>query len=238
MTSESIMRTQAGVPEGGQFAAVPHTESPVRLFDRNDGTFLKPSPSSTAEHCIGFWSNVAIPDEIITQVEDVYSNRRTKEVADGLASQVTAWEQQWLQENAQPKKQADIDAWNGRFASEREEFVTRVQGELEAERPMWLGSYDSRQLVRAAQMFFHIPHSKKYPEENIKVRDHPVELFDEVLTVEEIEKKYSLHRIHGALERVFEDTTDKELLAEMRFMNTNIEVVRDEVIEGRRDKSY
>jgi hypothetical protein len=116
--------------------------------------------------------------------------------------------------------------------------MTRVRGELEAERPMRLGSYDSRQLVRAAQMFFHIPHPNKYLDENIKVRDHPVELFDEVLTVEEIETKYSLYRMHGALERVFEDTTDKELLAEMRFMNTNIEVVRDEVIEGRREKIY
>jgi hypothetical protein len=238
MTSESIMRTQAGVPEGGQFAAVPHAESPVRLFDRNDGTFLKPSPSSTAEHCIGFWSNVAIPDEIVTQMEDVYLKYRTQEVETALDSQVTAWAEQWLQENAQPKKQADIDAWNARFAAERGELMTRVRGELEAERPMRLGSYDSRQLVRAAQMFFHIPHPNKYLDENIKVRDHPVELFDEVLTVEEIETKYSLYRMHGALERVFEDTTDKELLAEMRFMNTNIEVVRDEVIEGRREKIY
>lgn len=205
------------------------------LFDRNDGTFLKPAPSRTAEHCITFWDSVAIPDEFITQMEDTYFKYRTQEVEKGLDSQVTAWAQQWLQENAQPKKQADIDAWNARFAAEREEFMTRVRDELTAEYPMRLGSYDSRQLVRAAQMFFHIPHPTKYLKENIKVRDHPVELFDEVLTVEEIENKYSLYRMHGALERIFEDTTQKDILGELQFLNTNISVIRDEVIEWRRE---
>jgi hypothetical protein len=219
--------------------APPQTASGIAttpLFDRYDGTFLKPSPSSTAEHCITFWDTVAIPDEIITQAEDVYRNRRVKEVEEGLEAQVSDWAQQWLQENPQPKKKADIDAWNARFATEREEFMTRVRAELEAERPMWLGSYDSRQLVRAAQMYFHIPHPDKYLEENIKVRDHPIELFDEVLTVEQIEAKYRLWSMHGALERLFEGITRRDIFAELKFLNTNIEVIRDEIIEGRRER--
>jgi hypothetical protein len=219
--------------------AVPQTPSGIAttpLFDRSDGTFLKPGPSTTAEHCINFWNNVTIPDEIITQAEDVYSNRRTKEVEDGLEAQVMAWAQQWLLENPQPKKKADIDAWNARFAAEREPVLTRVREELEAERPMWLGSYDARQLVRAAQMYFHIPHPDKYLEENIKVRDHPIELFDEILTVEDIEAKYRLWSMHGALERVFEDTTQKDISSELRFLNRNIEVIRDEIMEGRRER--
>jgi hypothetical protein len=219
--------------------AAPQTASgfaTTTLFDRYDGTFLKPGPSSTAEHCITFWDTVAIPDVIITQAEEVYARKRAKEVEEGLEAQVSAWAQQWLQENHQPKKKADIDAWNARFAAEREPFMTRVREELTAVRPMWLGSYDSRQLVRAAQMYFHIPHPHKFPEENIKVRDHPLDLFNEVLTVEEIEAKYSLYSMHGALEQVFEDTTQKDILGDLQFLNTNIEVIRDEIIEGRRER--
>lgn len=239
MTSESMNRTQAGVPEGGQFAAATHAESPVKLFDRNDGTFLKPSPSSTAEHCIGFWSNVAIPDEIVSQLETVYYQTRLNEVEQQVDDQTEAWATQWIAENPQPRRESHVAEWNARFAAEREAFMVPLREQLQSERPAKLGSYDSRQLVRAAQMLYHSPNAAKFPpEENIKVRDHQIELYNEMLTVEEIETKYNLYKLHYCLERVFEDNTEKEMLEEMRTMNSVMGVTRDMMVEAQRVQSY
>lgn len=239
MTSESTNRTPAGVPEGGQFAATAHAESPVKLFDRTDGTFLKPSPSSTADHCISFWSNVAIPDEIVTQLENVYGQTRLNEVQQQIDAQTEVWAQQWLAEHPKPRRNSQEAEWNAQFAADREAFMGSLREQLRAERPMLLGNYDSRQLVRAAQMLYHAPNSVKFPpEENIKVRDHQIELYNEMLTVEEIEDKYSLYRIHYCLERIFEDTTEKEMLEEMRTLSSIMGVQRDMMVEAERASRY
>ncbi|HEX9087853.1 MAG TPA: hypothetical protein VF867_10035 [Arthrobacter sp.] len=226
-------RTSGGVPEGGQFAAAAHAESPVKLFDRNDGSFFKPSPSSTAEHCLNFWSNIVIPDEIISQAESVYHETRTAEVEAGFKQRVDDWKTNWVVEN--PKPRFKLEAWEEKFQAELAPFKNQVREDLTNERPMWLGTYDSRQLVRAAQMLFHAPHAHRFPDENIKVRDHEIELFTETLTVEEIQAKYKLYQIHHALEKVFEDTTEKEMLQVMKNLGESMNIVSEEVIDARRD---
>ena len=239
MTSESMNRTPAGVPEGGQFAATAHAESPVKLFDRADGTFFKPSPSSTADHCISFWSTVAIPDEIVTQLEDVYYQTRLSEVQQQVDAQTEVWAQQWLVEHPKPKRNSQEAEWNAQFAADREAFMGPLREQLEAERPMKLDMYDSRQLVRAAQMLYHIPSQRKFPvEENLKVRDHQIELYNEVLTVEEIQEKYQLFKLHYCLERIFQDTTEKEMLEEMRTLSSIMGVQRDMMVEAERASRY
>lgn len=226
-------RTSGGVPEGGQFAAAAHAESPVKLFDRNDGSFFKPSPSSTAEHCLNFWSNITIPDEIISQAESVYHERRNTEVESGVTQRVADWQTNWLDEN--PKPRFKVEAWEAQFTKDHAAFAAQAREELTNERPMWLGTYDSRQLVRAAQMLYHAPHPDRFPDENIKVRDHEIELFTETLTVEQIQAKYKLYQMHHAMEKVFEDTTEKEMLQVMKNLGESMNIVSEEVIDARRD---
>lgn len=203
------------------------------LFDRPDGSFYKPSPSSTADHCINFWSAVQIPDEAINQVETIYHQARVAEVESGVAHRLADWKQTWLQDNPKPRFKAD--EWEAKFAADRDAFVAQARQSLANERPMKLGLYDSRQLVRAAQMLYHAPDSKRFYDEHIAVRDHEIELFNETLTVEQIQDKYKLFQMHYAMEEVFEDDTQKQILEGIRSLNSNMSVLSEEVIDARRD---
>ncbi|QOD05893.1 hypothetical protein [Pseudarthrobacter sp. BIM B-2242] len=226
-------RIDGGVPQGGQFTSPKHAESPVKLFDRTDGSFFKPSPSSTADHCINFWSNVQIPDEIIRQVEVTYHERRKAEVETDLNQRLADWKQSWLQEN--PKPRFKVDEWESKFAADQNAFVAQARESLTNERPMKLGLYDSRQLVRAAQMLYHAPDSRRFYDEHIAVRDHEIELFNETLTVEQIQDKYKLFDMHYAMESVFEDNTEKQILEGINSLNRNMTVLSEDVIDSRRD---
>lgn len=209
------------------------------LFDRNDGTFFKPAPSSTAEHCINFWSNVAIPDQIVTQLENVYYNTRLKQVQKQIDDQTEAWAQQWIAANPKPKRTSNVAEWDARFDVERKAFMDPLREELQSKRPMKLGMYDSRQLVRAAQMLYHAPSPNKFPvQENIKVWDHQIELYREVLTVEQIQTTYSLYDLHYCLERVFQDNTLANILDELQTHTSILGVTRDMKIEEQRVQGY
>lgn len=222
-----ITEEAAGVED--QAATLP----PVKLFNRAEGSFFWPWPSSTAEHCISFWSSVEVPDEIIFQFVAAYHERRKNEVAQGTAQRTDDWKQKWLQEN--PKPRFKTDDWEAKFQSDRARFTAQVTDELTNERPMRLGLYDVRQLVLAAQMFYHIPDPKKFPEENIKVRDHPVELYNETLTTEQIQDKYKFFSHHYVLERVFKDPIGEQILEGVRDLNRNMSVLSEEVIDARRE---
>ena len=205
----------------------------VPLFDGADGSFFKPCPSSTAEHCINFWSNVAIPDEIIRQVENAYFKTRTNDVEAGVTQRVAEWKASWLQEN--PKPRFKVEQWEAKFQADHAAIKARAVEDVTNERPMRLGEYDSRQLIRAAQMYCHLPHPKRFREENIMVRDHEIELFDETLTVEQIQDKYKLYQIHYSMEAVFVDTTMTQILQAINDVNSNLSIVSEEVIDARRD---
>lgn len=213
MTTDGLNRVPSGVPAGGQFSGNQHSESPVRLFDRNDGSFLKPSPSRTAEHCINFWSTVEIPDAIIDQVEKVYRDARAAEVTNEMDTYMDKWEREWLAANPEPKTK-HVDEWKARFEQEREAYRLSILPTVSV-RPEKLGSYDSRQLVRAAQMLFHAPNFNRFPEETDKVLEHEIELYDEVLTVRQIEMKYGLYQLHYAMESVFKDNAEESILRQL-----------------------
>ena len=205
----------------------------VPLFDRADGSFFRPSPSSTAQHCIEFWSSVAIPDAIIRQVENVYFKTRTNDVKAGVAQRVAEWKASWLQEN--PKPRFKVDQWEAKFQADYAVIKAQATADLTNVRPMKLGSYDSRQLVRAAQMFYHLPDPERFTNENLAVRDHFIELFNETLTVEQIQMKYKLLQIHHALESVFVDATLTQILQAINDVNSNLSIVSEEVIDARTD---
>lgn len=230
MTAETS-RVPAGVPSGGQFTATVHGEAPVRLFNRSDGSFLKPSPSSTAEHCIQFWSNVTIPDEVIEQAEQTYDHVRSEEIATEMDAETDAWSERYVASNPRPRRGGrDLDRWEEQFELDREAYRASIEEAITSRRPRYLGSYDARQIVRAAQMYHHRPHSLKFPEESQKVLDFQVELFDCVMSVDEIERVYEMDKIHFCLEEISkDDSLQRQIVAKLSELNGGIEVVKKEL---------
>jgi hypothetical protein len=217
--------------------ATSDTAPAIRLFDRNDGTFLKPSPSATAEHCIRFWNTVQIPDEIIWQVEAEYRNGRTVEVDQKMRAAMDAWQADWERANPAPRKPRDLEAYQARFRSEYEEYRQSILPSVEASRPDALGEYDSRQLIRAAQMYAHAPADDKFPGESQKVFDERIELFDEVLTVLQIEERYALSRLGHAMDRILPSVRERTLVESAETMQRQLEGIHTALVHLRSDLS-
>ncbi|MGK3708804.1 hypothetical protein [Arthrobacter sp. IK3] len=235
MTTDFLHRQPAGIPAGGQFAGTHHAESPVRLFDRGDGSFMKPSPSATAEHCIGFWSSIEVPDEVIDQVIAEYAVFRTEEINARIESEMSSWVRAWKAENIPPKREGrELDRFQARYTEEFNAYQESIKPGIFAEHPNQLGSYDVRQLVRATQMRRHRPHPAKFPEETAKVMDHEIELFDEVLTVGEIDEKYRLTNVARAMDSIFPPKPNPEVqeaLEQLARINENL-------VQNRHDATY
>ncbi|WP_422759063.1 hypothetical protein [Paenarthrobacter sp. C1] len=235
MTSEGINRQPQGIPVGGQFAANKHSEAPIRLFDRTDGSFLNPAPSATAEHCIQFWSNVEIPDEIIDQVNDAYAKFRSDEIDRDMEAEMAQWRAVWEGQNPVPKEK-HLAEYQQRFKSEYEQHRLAILPRVTVKRPERLGEYDTRQLIRAAKMLAHRPNSQRFPGEGDKVLNEPVELFDETLTVLEIDKKYSLWDIRYSMEKIFRNENDA-LLAALENQREELSGIREQLVYQRNDMS-
>lgn len=227
-------RVQNGLQGAGQWASHTHPESQVQLFDRMDGTFLHPAPFKTASSCIAFWSTVEIPDQIIDQFTGAYAEMCVREIDIEMGLTMGAWEQTWIAENPQPKKEKDIPEWEAKFQSERESYRLEIlpqveQGLLNA-RPDQVGRYDAPQLVRAAQMWIHAPNGGRFPEEEAKVSSHAVELFDGVLTVDEIETKYRLSQLQEAIRRIIVEDPMEKLVESLDTTNDRLLDVHKEII--------
>lgn len=226
MTTEFSQRQPPGIPIGGQFAAATHAESPVRLFDRGDGTFLRPSPSATAEHCIEFWSRIEVPDVVIDQVCQEYAAFRRKEIDDRFEEEMVSWSVAWKSENPSPKREGrELDRLQARYTEEFNAYKESIRGRIHNEHVNGIGTYDARQLVRAAQMRRHKPNEVKFPEEAAKVLDHRIELFDETLTVDQIEEKYRLSRVAHAMQSIFPPKTSEDTaraLETLDLIHTNL----------------
>ncbi|MCC3292825.1 hypothetical protein [Arthrobacter sp. zg-Y1110] len=237
MTTEFASRQPAGIPAGGQFASTTHSESPVRLFDRGDGTFLKPSPSATADHCIDFWSRIDVPDVVIDQVVSEYAVFRNNEIVERIDEEMTAWSKAWKadERNAPPKRPGkDLERLQARYQEEFDARQTAIKPQIYAEHPNQLGAYDVRQLVRAAQMRRHRPHVSKFPEEMEKVLRHQVELFDETLTVDQIEDKYRLSKVGHAMDSIFPPKPNPEVQEALEYL----ERINENLVHQRVEMTY
>lgn len=202
MTQDGANRVPGGSPmgTGGRYDFAYHPESPVKLFDRNDGSYLHPSPSATAEHCITFWSNVEIPDEIISQSVSAYYSDRELEVEDDMNAAMASWTDDWAADNPEGKKTPkSTEERNIKYRAEHEVYRLSILPEVEAKRPLLMGEYDARQLIRAYQMVVNRPSADKFPEESEKVLNHEMQLFDETAAIRDIYLKYQLHRISGSI---------------------------------------
>ena len=187
----------------------------VRLFDRMDGTYYHPAPSATAEHCINFWANVEIPDEIITQVENAYYSDRQQEIDEDMEETMRAWTAEWVKANPDPGAWAGkdrVEEYNQRWRGEHEVHRLKVLPEVEARRPIHLGNYDAPQIIRAAQMGSHCPDTEKFPGEIDKVMLHPVELFDGEMLVHEIHKKYAIDRVAPYIEGLVKPDNEARMI--------------------------
>lgn len=235
-------RVVNGVPGAGRWASPSHPEAAVPLFDRMDSTYLHPTPFRTAEKCIAFWSTVEIPDAIVDQASDAYLKANDNELDVRMTEEMEAWQQRWFAANPQPAKEKHIPEWEAKFKAEREQYrlaiLPRVQEEMAENRPSGLGEYDATQLIRAAQMWYHAPSPSKYPEEDEKVRDHQIELFDGYMTVEEIEVRYGLSRIHDAIRRIYPDDSTDRIVDALSSLGEDNLAIQQEIIRSADQLSF
>jgi hypothetical protein len=237
MTAEGINRQPQGIPVGGQFAPNQHSEAPIRLFDRTDGSFLNPAPSATADHCIQFWSNVEIPDEIIDQVVDAYAKFRSAEIDSDMDKEMGQWRERWVAANPAPRGGRQLEEHQERYKADFETYRQSVLPGILSKRPERLGEYDTRQLIRAAKMLIHRPNSQRFPGEGDKVLNEPVELFDGTLTVLEIDKKYSLWDIRQSMEKVFRNDTEA-LLRAIEGQSEQLSGIHEQLVYQRADSNH
>jgi hypothetical protein len=185
-------REPDGSVHAGKFRATTYAEPPAEglggIFDRNDGSFLLPSPSKTSQHCIRFWGTVNVPDDIALVFDRMYSARGLREKAMPEFAPALKERAEWLAQNPDATRTERVLAWR------------RIKQEhnLPA-RGFDLSNYEVVPLLRAAQMYYHAP-SERFPEEREAVMNHQIELLDETLTVKEIEEKYRFASFHHVLE--------------------------------------
>lgn len=232
MTAEGINRAPAGIPSGGQFVAHNHAEAPIRLFDRTDGSFLNPAPSATADHCIRFWSSVEIPDEIIDQVVVEYAKMRSTEIDRDMENAMAQWRTHWEDQNPVPKR--GLEEYQERFKAEYEQHRQAILPGVSAKRPERLGQYDVPQLIRATKMMIHRPNPGRFPGEELKVMNEPVELFNETLTVAQIDEKYNLYEVKHAMERIHR-TDNGALLTALEVQSEQLSGIHTQLVHQRND---
>lgn len=222
MTSEAQaqQRVARGVPQGGEYTSRVHAEpevrlSAVKLFDADNGTYTNPAPSKTADHCIEFWSNVEVPDKVIQQMFKAFGEQWAKDNDQAEEELKTEFRSQWEESNPRPNKPRHVQEWEAQRELVLEESFAPLNGVF-LRTPRRLKAFDGGQLVRAARMWQCAPHPDKFPEEHEKVMEHEVELFDETLTVRQIEDKYFLQQILPAFDHVEPDMDPERMLFYLR----------------------
>jgi hypothetical protein len=231
MTQDILGALQNGASEGRWPKYEYAPDRPVPLFDRNDGSYLHPSPSATAGHCITFWSSVEVPDEIINRSVDAYYHDRSREVDDDVDAAMSVWTDDWASRNPEGKKTAkSAEERNLKFRTEHEAHRLSILPGVEAKRPAVMGSFDARQLVRSYQIAVNRPNPDKFPEESEKVLKHEVQLFDETLTVRDIQIKYQLHRIGSTIEGKVEPDESPAVLDAIGQTNILLAGIKQEIV--------
>lgn len=209
----------------GKFAATMKPEAqvePLKLFDREDGTFLDPPASKTAEHCVRFWSAVKIPDEIVVAFRDSQELDRRQRASDELQTQYDHWLEQWKQGRPQYTKEERSAAW--REYSLEHQIDARIAAKYPA-----LAHPDASQAIRAMQMFRFRPDPNRWPDESQAVLDHQIETWHEHgYTVKEMVDVFNLSGMRPVVDRMPQPlqpvNRDDEILQALRAIQTEIQV--------------
>lgn len=169
----------------------------VQLFDRMDGTWYRPAPFSKAAACIEFWNTAQIPDGAIEQFEKAYRAAVEGDKTREHNAVMNPWGEAWMAANPKPKRDKDRPEWQTRFDADFKERKDALDAELAPKYPS-ITFYDLPQLLRVARMLQTRP-SGVYWEQGNLVFQEWIELYEETLTVQQIEEKYHLSRIWNAL---------------------------------------
>lgn len=238
MTDLNPNRVLPGKAGAGRFDHKYNTESEIDLIDPDsdaaynaDGSWFFPPKPRSASQSADFWEKSKVPDEVLYQFLDAYKARFEEYSLTRWREDMGRWAEKYKEENPEPtsifpgaKKKWDADFHEASKAAQDEIALAAY-----SERPSMIARYDARPLARAAQMYMFAPSKHRNPEEYAKAMSHPVELFDETLTVQEIERKYGLSEITSSLTEITQDTSKQDDLIDevtkvkgsLEEMNTN-----------------
>lgn len=167
-------RTPAGVPTGGQFAALARGEAGVALKPL-DGSFMFPPPMRTADEIIDFWSRVEIPDEVLARTRLVFRENREMLKTD-WPHHAWDWDEAWRwgEQNPQPDP-SDAGAfadWEGRQRVAQDQYENAMRVRLQ-DLPEELERADIRPLFRASAMMRTAMDLDHLPfEDQRRIQDH------------------------------------------------------------------
>jgi hypothetical protein len=223
---ETMNRVAAGKTEGGQFASKINGEQELDLpldtdeadakYNADGSWFFPPKPRSASQSA-SFWEQSKVPDEILKQFMTAYETRYKAYSQGRWSEEMSAWIAKYKEDNPEPSKMSlpsTKASWEANFADAVNDAKHNIVIQTYSERPESISLYDARPLARAAQMYRFAPLATKNREEFIAAMNHPVELFDETLTVYEAEQKYNLSEISWSLAGVRDDTSKQDDLIE------------------------
>lgn len=131
-------RRPAGSPQGGEYAPLARSESPVELTDDDkglgwEGSFhAAPTCFTTAEQVCGFFAQHPPPDATVFRLRRLLTARRKAQIDElwraDLRSRLAAWDAQNPVPNAMTKRrQAELDA---EHANRREAFTRALRAQM------------------------------------------------------------------------------------------------------------
>jgi hypothetical protein len=238
MTDLNPNRVATGKAGAGRFDHKYNTEAEVDLVDPDsdeaynaDGSWFFPPKPRSGSQSVAFWEKSKVPDEVLHQFIYAYKDRYLVYSNDRWREEMGKWADRYRESNPEPVGPfgGSKKNWDADFHEAYKEAEDSIILAAYSERPNMISRYDARPLARAAQMYMFAPSQKRYPEEWEKAMNHKVELFDETLTVYEVEQKYRLSEVSLSLTEIAHDSSKQEDLMEevgsvknsLEEMNTN-----------------
>lgn len=118
MTEQS--RVPPGDPRGGQFASSPRPEAETvldQVYRDDEGSFHYPPAPDTYDKLLKFWSNVEIPEDVLTRFQRGYNQ--------SVDARVLAQVRQWEAENPAPRSERHQARWQAERAQLERDLVGR-----------------------------------------------------------------------------------------------------------------
>lgn len=240
MTDLNPNRVLAGRAGAGQFAHKLHSESDIDLIDPDgddaynaDGSWFFPPKPRSASQSASFWEKSRVPDEVLHQFVHAYKERFLEYSNNRYRDEMTKWAERYRAKNPEPVGPfgGNKKKWDEEFRRAHEEAQDEIILSCYKERPNMISRYDARPLARAAQMYMFAPSRDRNPDEWEKAMSHRVELFDESLSVYEVEQKYHLSEISLSLTEITPDhSREEELMGEVGSVKESLAEMNENYI--------
>jgi len=203
----------------------------VQLYDRMDGTWDRPAPFSKASKCVEFWNAAQIPDGAIEQFEAAYRARVEADMTAEHNAVMNPWGDAWVAANPKPKRDKDRPEWQARFDAAFKERADALEAEVAPKYPS-ISFYDLPQLLRATKMLQTRP-SGVYWQQGDLVFQEWIELFEETLTIHQIEEKYHLSRIWSSLDTPAVPAAFRAVVSAIQGVDRAVDALHNEVHSAR-----